>query len=439
MFKTSLKKYDSEVYDLIEEEETRQRDNIELIASENFTSLAVRECLGSCLTNKYSEGRPDKRYYGGNEVIDKIEKLCERRALEAFELNPEEWAVNVQPYSGSIANFAVYNALLKPHDRIMGLDLPSGGHLTHGFQTVKRKISASSIYFESMPYRVNEEGWIDYDALERDVLLFLPKLIICGASAYPRDFDYPRLRRIADSVGAYLMADIAHISGLVVTGEMSSPFNYCDVVTSTTHKTLRGPRSAMIFIKKEDGLDRKVHESVFPSIQGGPHNHQIAALAVQLREVRSIEFHSYITEVKHNAQVLAEELTELGFSLSTGGTDNHLLLVSLRSFDISGSKMEKVCEACNISLNKNAIPGDKSALSPSGIRIGTPCMTSRGMTPNDFRLVALWLRRCVDICVRRQSSYGRKLRDFCQNLSEDSEIIDLRTEISRFTKNLPFY
>lgn len=440
MFKLNLKKKDKEVYDLINEEENRQKDNIELIASENFTSLAVRQCLGSCLTNKYSEGRPGRRYYGGNEVIDKLEILCEKRALQAFKLNSEDWEVNVQPYSGSIANFAVYNALLKPHDRIMGLDLPSGGHLTHGFQTAKRKVSASSIYFESMPYQVNSEGWIDYDALEKDARKFLPKLIICGASAYPRDFDYIRLRKIADSVGAYLMADIAHISGLVVTGEMRSPFDVCDVVSSTTHKTLRGPRSAMIFVKKDErGLDHKVHESVFPSIQGGPHNHQIAALAVQLNEVQTIDFHSYIAAVKYNAQILGEELIRLGFELSTNGTDCHLLLVSLRPFGITGSKMEKVCEACNISLNKNAVPGDKSALSPSGIRIGTPCMTSRKMRGEDFKLVALWLRKCIDICLRRQDQFGRKLKDFCHELEKDPEIIDLKKVITKFARKLPFY
>ena len=267
MFHKSLQDSDPEVFDLIQQEKHRQKTNIELIASENFTSYSVLECLGSILTNKYSEGQPKKRYYGGNEVIDKIELLCQKRALQAFSLNPDVWSVNVQPYSGSPANFAVYTGLLQPGDRIMGLDLPSGGHLSHGFQTKNKKISATSVYFESKPYTVDENGWIDYDNLEKLALEFKPKIIICGASAYPRDFSYVRFRSICDKIGAYLMADIAHISGLVATGEMKSPFNLCDIVTSTTHKTLRGPRSGIIFIKKQHNNTKKINDAVFPGLQ----------------------------------------------------------------------------------------------------------------------------------------------------------------------------
>eukprot|EP00070_Physeter_catodon_P037516 XP_028344410.1 serine hydroxymethyltransferase 1-like [Physeter catodon] len=256
---------------------------------QNFTSQAVEECLGSCLTNKYSEGYPGARYYGGNHVIDKIESLCQRRALEAFGLKAEEWAVNVQPYSGSPANMAVYVGLLQPHDRIMGLDLPSGGHLTHGFYTAKKRVSATSIFFESLPYSVSEvDGLIDYDELRKRALVFRPKLIICGHSAYPRDIDYSVFRNIADAVGAVLMCDMAHTCGLIAAGLLNSPFEHCDVVTTTTHKLLRGPRSGMIFVNKRRLVDaeERINNAVFPTLQGGPHNNNIAGVACQLREVR---------------------------------------------------------------------------------------------------------------------------------------------------------
>ena len=431
-----LQQVDSEIYYLIQQEQARQRNGIELIASENFTSRAVRECLGSVLTNKYSEGLPFKRYYGGNEIIDKIEVLCQSRALEAFGLDENEWGVNVQPYSGSPANFAVYTGLLKPGDRLMGLDLPSGGHLTHGFQTPTKKISASSIYFQSKPYIVNDAGWIDYDALEKQVLDFKPHLIICGASAYPRDFDYRRFREIADKVFAYLMADIAHISGFVATKQLNNPFEYCDVVTSTTHKTLRGPRSGIIFAKKQNGLIDKINQAVFPGLQGGPHNHQIAGVAVQLKEVQTQEFHQYIQNVKHNAYYLGEKLKERGFQLSTNGTDTHILLVILRNFGITGSKMERVCELARISLNKNAVPGDKSALSPNGLRIGTSCMTTRGMTMEGWDMVAEWLLRCVHICQERQEKYGKKLKFWRTDIEQDEKILDIRKEVLDYALSL---
>jgi len=448
----SLEDTDPELFDIIEHEKDRQRKGLELIPSENFTSQSVMDALGSVMSNKYSEGYPGARYYGGNEFIDKAEILCQTRALEAFNLDPEKWGVNVQPLSGSPSNLHVYGALLKPHDRIMALDLPHGGHLSHGYQTDKKKISAVSIYFETMPYRLDEEtGLIDYDTLEKNAALFRPKMLVAGASAYARLYDYGRMREIADKSNAWLLADMAHISGLVAAGVVESPFDYADVVTTTTHKSLRGPRGAMIFYRKgvrshdKKGnpimynIADKIDFSVFPGHQGGPHNHTISALATALKHAKSPEFRKYQEQVMSNCAAFAARFQELGYALVSGGTDNHLVLVNLKPQGVDGSRVERVMELAHIAANKNTVPGDTSALVPGGIRMGTPALTTRGFMEQDFVQVADFVDRAVKITADIKSKVGPKLKDFRAALEEQEwpEITALKKDVETFASQFP--
>ena len=371
---------DAEIGNAIKEEYNRQNRNIELIASENIVSPAVLAAMGSVLTNKYAEGYPEKRYYGGCENVDVVEHIAIERAKELYHCD----YANVQPHSGAQANMAAFFAMLKPGDTFMGMSLDTGGHLTHG-----SPVNLSGKYFHAVPYGVNDEGYIDYDEVLRIALECKPKLIVAGASAYPRIIDFKKFREIADEVGAYLMVDMAHIAGLVAAGLHPSPIPYADVVTTTTHKTLRGPRGGMILANNEANDRFNFNKAIFPGTQGGPLEHIIAAKAVCFKEALQPEFVTYQKQIIKNAEALANALQEKGFKLVTNGTDNHLMLVNLKDTEITGKELQNKCDSVYITLNKNAVPNDpRSPFITSGVRIGTPAVTTRGMKEEDMKEIA---------------------------------------------------
>lgn len=384
---TTIRNADAEVYEAMKQELDRQRNNIELIASENFVSPAVMAAAGSHLTNKYAEGLPGKRYYGGCQYVDVVEDLARERVKQLFGCDH----ANVQPHSGANANTCVYFAMLQPGDTILGMNLSHGGHLTHG-----SPVNISGKYFKIVPYGVSKESeTIDYDELECLAAENQPKMIVAGASAYPRIIDFPRLREIADKVGAYLMVDIAHIAGLVAAGLHPSPVPYADFVTTTTHKTLRGPRGGVIMCKEQ--YAKAIDKAVFPGMQGGPLMHVIAAKAVAFKEALSPEFKEYQRQVVKNAAAMADEFTKCGVRLVSGGTDNHLMLVDLRDKNMTGKELEKMLDEVNITVNKNTIPFEEtSPFVTSGIRLGTPSITSRGFTEEDARTIARLITKIID-------------------------------------------
>ncbi len=435
----TIKKTDPKVAAAIQSEVKRQEDGLEMIASENYASKAVMEALGSILTNKYSEGYPGARYYAGNEYVDQIENIARERAKKLFGVP----YANVQPYSGSPANFAVYVALCEPGDTVMGLDLTNGGHLTHGW-----KASATSMFFRSIQYHVKEDGYIDLEEVERLAAEHKPKLIWVGATAYAREFPFRKFSKIAEKVGAYLIADIAHVSGLVVAGVHESPVPYAHVVTTTTHKTLRGPRGGIVMvtekgIKKDSELPMKIDRAIFPRLQGGPHDHQTAAIAVALKEAETAKFRAYGKQVVRNAQALAAGLLSHGLELVSGGTDNHMVLLCCGPG--RGIFLEKALSEVGITVNKNTIPREPSSpFYPSGVRIGTPAVTTRGLRAVEMKRVAEWIARTMRAVDAYQLPEGKEarveyVRKFLKEIKSHRDIRAIRKEIHSMCRRFPLY
>lgn len=435
----ALKQTDQLIFQAIEQEKKRQFEGLELIPSENYVSEAVLEAMGSILTNKYSEGFPKHRYYGGNKNIDVIEAECIQRAKDLFGVVH----ANVQPYSGSPANFAVYNALLNPMDPVSGMNLPDGGHLTHGWN-----VNATAKFFTSYPYHVKENGRVDFDNLWQIVKEHKPKLIWCGATAYARQIEFEQFAEIADSIGAYLVADISHIAGLIVGGAHPSPVPFAHIITTTTHKTLRGPRGAMIMVTqkgldKDQELAQKIDKAIFPGLQGGPHNHTTAAIAVALKEAQKPSFKTYAKQIVANAKALADEFIKQNITLVSGGTDNHLLLLDLSKEGHLGAQLEYAMDIAHMTANKNTIPEDKaSPYYPSGLRLGTPALTTRGMKEKEMRQIAQWICEIIEHIKKYPLPDDKKKRaafmtDFKKQMDQDAFLEKIAQKITAFTKPFP--
>ncbi len=437
-----LSKTDPEIFGIIRNELNRQRNGLEMIPSENFTSPSVLEAMGSVCTNKYSEGYPGKRYYGGNQFIDIIENLAIERAKKAFGV-PH---ANVQPYSGSPANFAVYVATCKVGDTIMGQNLPDGGHLTHGW-----KVSVTGQFFKSVPYHVRPDGYLNLDEIERLAEENKPRLIWVGSTAYVREFPFEEFAKIADSVGAYLAADIAHIAGLVVAGVHKSPVPYAHIVTTTTHKTLRGPRGGMIMVtekglKKDPELAEKIDRAIFPGLQGGPHDHTTAAIAVTLGEALKPEFKTYCQQIVKNSRALAKGLMDNGVKIVTNGTDNHMILIDLTPHGKGkGVFVQEALDLANITVNKNTIPAEPSSpFYPSGIRLGTPAITTRNMKEKEMELIASWIAQVVNEvkgCQLPENKDERAayIKKFKQDISKNQQLAKIRGQVMELCKKFPLY